>query len=134
MATETPTYDLMLLLDPATEDDRRAKILADTRDLLVRDGKIVSSHDWGVRPTAYEIDKKSSSEYHLIQFNGDRELLAQVERVLRITDGVQRFRIIKGAVNAPKPPDLTVSATPAAAPASPSSDEDDDQPQRGQDD
>ena len=118
MATENPTYDLMLLLDPAAEEDRRAKILKDTRDLLIRDGEIVSSHDWGLRPTAYEIDKKAEAEYHLLQFHGGRDLLASVERILRITDGVKRFRIIKAAPHAPSPPDLKVSATPAAPAAS----------------
>ena len=44
---------------------------------------------------AYEIRHKTDAEYHLIQFNGPRELLERLDRTLRITDGVIRYRIIK---------------------------------------
>ena len=44
---------------------------------------------------AYEIRHKGEAEYHLLQFHGDADLLADLHRTLRITDGIMRFRIIK---------------------------------------
>ena len=66
-------------------------------------GTIVSAHDWGRRKMAYEIKHKTDAEYHLIQFNGPRELLERLDRTLRITDGVIRYRIIKLAPGHARP-------------------------------
>ena len=54
---------------------------------------------------AYEIRHKGEAEYHLLQFHGDADLLADLHRTLRITDGITRFRIIKPALGTPDPLD-----------------------------
>ena len=117
MATEQPVYDLILLLDPETEEERRTNILASLEQVIERQGNIVSRHDWGLRPTAYEIRKRAEADYHLLQFQGTSELLNRLTHALKITDGVNRFRIIKLRKGTPEPPDLTLSATAAAAAA-----------------
>ena len=61
----------------------------------------MSEHDWGTRALAYEIRHKTDAEYHLLQFHGPAALLASLQRTLRITDGVVRFRIIKLAPGTP---------------------------------
>jgi len=114
MATEQPIYDLMLLLDPEADDERRTNILASLEQVIERQGDIVSRHDWGVRATAYEIRKRGDADYHLLQFHGPAELLQQLDHALKITDGVNRFRIIKLRTGTPPPPDLRAAATPAA--------------------
>jgi small subunit ribosomal protein S6 len=114
MAIEQPIYDLMLLLDPEAEEERRTNILASLEQVIERQGTIVSRHDWGLRPTAYEIGKRSDADYHLLQFQGPRELLQQLDHALKITDGVNRFRIIKLRKGTPEPPDLHAAATAAA--------------------
>ncbi len=116
MARKNPTYDLMLLLDTAFEPEQRQKILADTQATIERLGEVVGSHDYGARPTSYELRKKKDAEYHLIQFHATPELLRSLEHTLRITDGVQRFRIIKLAPGVGSPPDL--ASAPATAPSS----------------
>ena len=110
MATEQPVYDLILLLDPETEEERRTNILASLEQVIERQGNIVSRHDWGLRPTAYEIRKRAEADYHLLQFQGTSELLNQLTHALKITDGVNRFRIIKLRKGTPDPPDLRMSA------------------------
>ncbi len=113
MATETPVYDLVLLLDPEADEERRTNILASLEQVIERQGAVVSRHDWGVRPTAYEVRKRGDADYHLLQFQGTPELLLQLDHALKITDGVNRFRIIKLRAGTPAPPDLRASATPA---------------------
>jgi small subunit ribosomal protein S6 len=115
MATEQPVYDLVLLLDPEAEEERRTNILASLEQVIERQGNIVSRHDWGLRPTAYEIRKRADADYHLLQFQGAPELLNQLTHALKITDGVNRFRIIKLRKGTPDPPDLSMSAAAAAA-------------------
>ena len=115
MAIEKPAYDLMLLLDPEAEDERRTNILASLEQIIERQGSIISRHDWGLRPTAYEVKKRGDADYHLLQFEGTPELLNQLDHALKITDGVNRFRIIKLRKGTPPPPDLHMSAAAAAA-------------------
>ena len=61
--------------------------------------------------------KRGDADYHLLQFHGTSELLQQLDHALKITDGVNRFRIIKLRKGTPPPPDLRMSAAAAAAAA-----------------
>jgi small subunit ribosomal protein S6 len=113
---ENPTYDLMLLLDTAAADEQRQKILDEVERILSTTGATVASkHDWGVRKTAYEIRHKNDADYHLLQFQGSPQVPAALDRYLRITDGVVRFRVIKLRPGTPPPPDL--KSQPVEAPA-----------------
>jgi len=107
MAAKNPTYDLMLLLDTAAPDEQRSKVLDEVERILQTNGaSVVSKHDWGVRRTAFEINHKGDAEYHLLQFEGSPTVPAALDRYLRITDGVTRFRVIKLRAGTPAPPDL----------------------------
>jgi small subunit ribosomal protein S6 len=119
MAAPEPLYDLMILLDTGAPDEQQAKILSDVETMVSGGGTIVGKHDWGVRPLAYEIRHKADAHYELMQFHGSAELLADLHRTLRITDGVVRFRIIKLAPGTPAPPEPAAARVeaPAAAPA-----------------
>jgi small subunit ribosomal protein S6 len=116
MARPAPTYDLTVLLDAEVPGEQRERILADIEALINDLGTIVSAHDWGRRKMQYEIKHKTDAEYHLIQMQGPRELLERLDRTLRITDGVVRYRIIKLDPGTPEPPDLRPTS---AAPAEP---------------
>lgn len=113
MATEAPVYDLIVLLNPSMDEDRRLKIVGDLETLVDQHGTIVSRHEWGVRPTAFDIRKQQEADYHLLQFNGSTELLEALDHALKITDGVMRHRIIKLRAGTPAPPDLSAQALPA---------------------
>jgi small subunit ribosomal protein S6 len=116
MAREAPIYDLTLLLDPESEDERREKILADVEGLIDRHGgTLLGRHDWGVRQTAFEIRKKPEADYHLVQFYATNEALEALDHTLKITDGVLRLRDIKLRPGTPEPPDLRTAAAGATA-------------------
>ena len=110
MADAAITYDLNILLDSELPEEQRERILADVEAMVAETGTIVSAHDWGRRKMAYEIRHKTDADYHLIQFTGPRELLDRLDRTLRITDGVVRYRIIKLRAGTPPPPDLKATA------------------------
>ncbi len=120
MTLPAPTYDLVLLLDPKAEDATRAKIVADTRAAIEAQGELLRHDEWGERPLTYPIDKQSSAEYHLLQFHaGSPDLLSGLDRTLRITDGLVRFRIIKLKPGVPDAPDMRSSSAPPARRAEP---------------
>ncbi len=113
MTLPAPTYDLVLMLDPQAEESARAKIVADTLAAVQAQGELLRHDPWGERPLAYPIERKTSAEYHLLQFHAaSAELLSGLDRTLRITDGVVRFRIIKLRPGVPDAPDMRSSAAP----------------------
>lgn len=97
-------YDLMLMLDPNATDERRAEILRNAQSAIEAGGELVGVHDWGMRAMTFEIDHRGEAAYHLFQFNADPPLLEQLDRTLKITDGVLRFRIIRLKPGSPPPP------------------------------
>ena len=107
-------YEILLMLDPELPEDRGGEIVARARELVDRSGGKWRSHDaWGRRRLAYEIDHKGEGVYHLVVFDAEPETLAELSRVLKITDGVMRHlatRHIEGSrtsaprEDAPPPP------------------------------
>ena len=84
-------YEIMLLLDAELAEERQAEILTRIRELVTQRGGTWQGDDsWGRRKLAYEIDKKPEAFYYLLHFDCDAETLAELTRVLKITDGVLR--------------------------------------------
>jgi small subunit ribosomal protein S6 len=118
MMLPATTYDLVLLLDPQAEEPARAKIVSDTKSAIEAQGELTRHDEWGERALAYPIDHRATAEYHLLQFHaGQTSLIAELNRVLRITDGVVRFRINKLKPGTPEAPDLKSDRGSSAPPA-----------------
>ena len=89
-------YEIMLLLDPELAEERQNEILARMRELIEkRGGSWVGHEPWGRRKLAYEIDRKGEASYHVLHFDADAETLAEVTRVLKITDGALRHMAVR---------------------------------------
>jgi small subunit ribosomal protein S6 len=121
-----PEYDLLVLIDGDTPEERRTQILDGIRkQIAAGDGEVKSDVDWGVRKLAFEIAHRGDAYYHLFQLESSAELLRQLEHGLSIDDAVLRHRIIrlaKGASeNPPRPgpsaPRARAEADEPAAPA-----------------
>jgi len=109
-------YEIMLLLDPELAEERVNEIIQRIRDSVESSGGTWDGHEpWGRRRLAYEIQHRSEAIYHLLLFTSDAETLAEITRVLKITDGVTRHlavnRVEGGHTKAPAP----VSAVSASA-------------------
>jgi small subunit ribosomal protein S6 len=117
MTAPPPLYDLVLMLDQSADDGVRAKIVSDVGQSIEAGGQQVRHDDWGTRALAYPIEHRTDAEYHLFQFHGGAELLAGLQRTLRITDGVVRFRIIKLKPGTPDAPNLRTAHRSEGEPA-----------------
>jgi small subunit ribosomal protein S6 len=110
MTLPAPTYDLVLMLDLQAGEPTRAKVVAGARTAIESQGQLLRHDEWGERTLAYQIDHKTSAEYHLLQFHATPELLSTLNRTLGITDEVIRFRIIKLAPGTPEAPEMPAQA------------------------
>jgi small subunit ribosomal protein S6 len=113
-------YEILLMLDPELPDERQSEIVSRTRELIERSGGSWDAHDvWGRRKLAYEIDHKTDGAYHLLTFSAEPDTLAEVSRVLKITDGVMRHLAVRrserrpGGTVAPSPEDRQDAPQPA---------------------
>jgi small subunit ribosomal protein S6 len=89
-------YEILLLLDAELPDERQQEIATRARELIERGGGQFGSHDvWGRRKLAYEINRKSDGTYHLLTFAAESDVLDEVSRVLKITDGVLRHMAVR---------------------------------------
>jgi small subunit ribosomal protein S6 len=118
-------YEIMLLLDPELTDERGDEIIQRIRTSVEGANGTWDGHEpWGRRRLEYEIDHKGEAVYHLLLFTAPAETLAEITRVLKITDGVLRhggYRRVKGAsLKAPAQspaPTPTVSEPAVSEPA-----------------
>ncbi|HEU0303014.1 MAG TPA: 30S ribosomal protein S6 [Gaiellaceae bacterium] len=84
-------YEILLMLDPELPDERHTEIITRARQHVEQDGGTWADHQpWGRRRLAYEIDHKPEGVYHLLTFACEPAALAEISRVLKITDGVMR--------------------------------------------
>src|SRR5262249_12274597 len=115
-------YEIMLLLDPDLPEERATGHIQRIRDGAAGAKAPWDGHEpWGRRRLAYEIDHKGEAIYHLLLFTAPTETLAEITRVLKITDGVLRhgaYRRVKGSTHT-KPPAQIPAPAPTAAAAAP---------------
>lgn len=107
-------YEIMVLLDPELAEERGNEIIQRIRDSVdAAKGSWDGHEPWGRRRLAYEIDHKGEAVYHLLLFSAPPETLAEITRVLKITDGVMRhgaYRRVKGSTNTKAPSQIPVGA------------------------
>jgi small subunit ribosomal protein S6 len=89
-------YEILLMLDPELSDERGAEIVARVQEQVEADGGTWDAHEpWGRRKLAYEIRHKGEGVYHLLLFTAAPATLAEISRVLKITDGVMRHLAVR---------------------------------------
>ena len=89
-------YELLFFVAPSNDEDSRAAAMKRI-ETTIADGKgTVDNVDvWGKRKLAYEINGLTDGDYTLIDFHANPENVAELDRVLRITDAVVRHMIVK---------------------------------------
>ncbi len=85
-----------LILTPVTlsTEDHEALIGRYSELIGERKGEVLKTDVWGKRVLAYEINKETEGVYTLIEFNGDGELVKELDRKLRIDESVMRHLVI----------------------------------------
>ncbi len=115
MTTNGAEYELVLMLDPEAEDERRDEIAAEARKRIESGGNLKADKPWGMRKLAYEIRQRTEADYRFFRFETGDRLLDELDHSLKIADGVLRFRIFKvdpdSPVVEPPPPVALASAT-----------------------
>ena len=72
--------------------EEATKLLTRLRAVIENDGGTIDEvRDWGIRDLAYIIDKQKQGHYHLLEYVAEPTAVKELERTLRIVEGVLRF-------------------------------------------
>jgi small subunit ribosomal protein S6 len=93
-------YETIYILRPDTKEEDRKRVVERLDGVLDRlDGKILLRDDWGKRKLSYRINKAmqkfTHGYYFYIQYVGYSDLVAELERNLRLLDPVLKFLTVK---------------------------------------
>jgi small subunit ribosomal protein S6 len=86
----------MLMLTPNLDDEAREAALEKVQSLITSvDGAVDNVDPWGKRKLAFEVDDLTEGDYTVVDFHATPDSIAEIDRVLRITDTVVRFMLIR---------------------------------------
>jgi len=93
MAKVKENYELMYIIDLDKGEEEIAAIVEKFKALIEANGTLNEQEEWGKRKLAYLINDKPEGYYVLAKFTSAPEFPAELDRVLKITDGVMRSMI-----------------------------------------
>lgn len=89
-------YELMLVLDPSLDEEAHAATVEKINGIITAgEGVIDSTEAWGRRRLAFEVDGHADGDYTVVEFHAPTANVAELDRVLHITDPVVRFMIVR---------------------------------------
>ena len=90
MAKITGKYEALYILDPAQGEEGIAALVEKFKAMVEAEGTIANIDEWGKRRLAYPINDLNEGYYVLMTFESKPEFPAELERVMKITEGVMR--------------------------------------------
>ena len=88
-------YETMLITTAPLDDEATAALVGKFKSLIEANGTIDSIDEWGKRKLAYPIEDETEGVYYLYNFESGSEFPAELQRVLKITDGILRYLVVK---------------------------------------
>ena len=88
-------YELVFIIKPMEEEATQA-VIAKFETLVTNNGGAIEKIDrWGKRRLAYLVKDFTEGYYCIFHFTGKPETVAELTRVMKITDDILRHMIVK---------------------------------------
>ena len=94
MAKVTANYEVVFVVDPAQGEEAVAAQVNNFKTLIEQNASNVEVEEWGTRKLAYPINYKTEGYYVLVNFTSAPEFPRELDRKLRIADGIMRSLIV----------------------------------------
>lgn len=88
-------YESVIIIDPNVAEEGLKKLETKFSEIINNDGKVESVEELGLKKLAYDIKKNSEAFYMVINFEANPGLVAELERIYRITDEVLKFIVVR---------------------------------------
>lgn len=93
MAKTQEKYELMYIIDLDKGEEEISALVEKFKALIEENGTLLELEEMGRRKLAYLINDKPEGYYVLAKFQSAPEFPAELDRVLKITDGIMRSLI-----------------------------------------
>ena len=94
MAKLSGNYEVVFILNPNLDEEATAAMVAKFKTLAEQNGSAVEVEEWGSRKLAYPINYKTEGYYVLMTFVSGPAFPRELDRKLRIAEGVMRSLIV----------------------------------------
>lgn len=89
-------YETVFILTPVLSEDDTKKAITAYVDLLKSQGaEIVHEEHWGLKNLRYQINKKTTGIYHLVEYKGTGKAVDTLEIAFRRDENVLRYLTVK---------------------------------------
>jgi ribosomal protein S6 len=89
-------YECMFIVDAQVEDEQFDILVTKFENIVTEgNGEISKTDKLGRRRLAYEIKDRTEGNYVDLYFNATGEVVKELERVFKITDGILRYMIVR---------------------------------------
>ena len=94
MAKVNANYEVVYIMDPALGEEAIAAMIEKFKALVETQGTVAAIDDWGKRRLAYPIEDLNEGYYVLMTFVSGPAFPRELDRKLRIAEGVMRSLIV----------------------------------------
>ena len=89
-------YETVFILRSDVLDEERTKVLNRLNGIIEKlDGHLLMQEEWGKRKLAYKIQKSAYGIYYYLRYLGYNDMVAEIERNLRILEPVIKYMTVK---------------------------------------
>ncbi len=89
------TYEVVYILNPTIGEEAVNTTMERIQGMVEAAATVEEIDVWGRRRLMYEINDQTEGHYVLIRFSGPVDFPKELERVLKITDGVLRYMVVR---------------------------------------
>ena len=89
-------YETVFILTPVLSDVQVKEAVEKFKGILTAEGaEIINEENWGMKKLAYQIEKKSTGFYQLLEFKADANVIEKLELNFRRDERVIRYITVK---------------------------------------
>lgn len=88
-------YEAVFIFVPTLEEEKRTQLFDRLKGIIENNGTITNIDEWGIRKLAYEIKDFKEGYYVIVNFESTPDVVNELDRVSKISDGIMRHMIIR---------------------------------------
>jgi small subunit ribosomal protein S6 len=89
-------YETIFITHPDLTDEDRKGLIEKVKGIIESlQGEVLKIEEWGKKKLAYEIRRMSRGDFVLLYFLGTAPMLVELERNLRLMDGVLKYQTVR---------------------------------------
>ena len=95
MEKQKNSYETLYIINAALADDAIKALIEKFSALIAQHGEVTEVNEWGKRRLAYPINDRNEGYYVQCLFESDGDFPNELERIFGITDGIERFIVVR---------------------------------------